>query len=187
MGAEAETVPGHYGLPLPPDEQPNQVKFGVLCMVCDLHDAPPLESFCKLSEDVEALREACVSTVTAFQETRETVTALRADFLGRLAPMELRIPAGLGSHLSYLQDYREAVQGHLESLRDVVSKLAAWTASRSQDNRRARTLEPTIDPPLPNFPHDFSRRLGPLVDSAREGGGVGASRRRTDPCSIPHR
>jgi hypothetical protein len=53
-------------------------------MVVDLCNEFPLEALHELSEDVEALREACVSTVTA----------RRADFLGRLAPMELRVPAG---------------------------------------------------------------------------------------------
>ena len=98
-------------------------------MAQEVEDDFPLESLRELSDDVEALREACVGTVAAFQESREAVAALRADFLGRLAPMELRVPANhTFATLEDLQDYRELGQGHLERLRDVVSDLAARTA-----------------------------------------------------------
>ena len=129
VGAESAAVPGRFGLPPPPDDLPDLIHFGVPRMAQEVEDDFPLESLRELSDDVEALREACVGTVAAFQESREAVAALCADFLGRLAPIELRVPANhTFATLEDLQDYRELGQGHLERLRDVVSDLAARTA-----------------------------------------------------------
>ncbi len=128
VGRESMAVPGRFAPPgpPPPDNLLDPLSMGVPRCAPELDDEFPLENLAELNDDMEALREACITTINAFQETRETVSVLRSDLLDRIIPLETRVPAvhTLVS-LEDLEDYPEVGQGTVNRLRDVVNDLTA--------------------------------------------------------------
>ncbi len=114
------------GPPSPPDNLPGLLSMGVPRVAPELDDESPRENLAELSDDVaaRALREACTATINAFQETRETVSALRSDLLGRIVPLETRVPA---VHTLVSLEDLEVGQGHVD--RRVGSESATWSTT----------------------------------------------------------
>ncbi len=127
VGPESMAVPRPLS---PPNNLPDLLSMGVPRVAPELDDESPLENLAELSDDVAALQEACTATINAFQETRETVLALRSDLLGSIVPLETRVPAVHTLRLVSLEDL-EVGQGHVDSDRRVGSEpeSATWSTT----------------------------------------------------------
>jgi hypothetical protein len=139
----------------------------------ELDDEFPLENWAELNDDVEALLEACTANINAFQEPRETVSALRSDLLDRIVPLETRVRRSTRWSRSRTSETTEVGQGRVHRLRDVVnglsvrvthpevaqSKRAGPSPGGESGPRRAWRRLRASTPPLPPFPQQPSRPL----------------------------